>query len=59
MAKTILIVTTEDTSVESHAHTLEEYGYQSIIVHNEDDAIDLLDKEPVTVSYQRMPSSSI
>ncbi len=46
MAKTILIVTTEALSVESHAHTLEEFGYQSIIVHNEDDATDLLDKRP-------------
>ncbi len=46
MAKTILLVTTEDLTVESHARTLDEYGYRSIIVHNEGDAIKLLEEKP-------------
>ncbi len=46
MIKTILLVTTEDLSVESHLRTLDEYGYQSITVQNEDDALTLLDEKP-------------
>mgnify|MGYP006285342679 CR=1 FL=1 len=46
MAKTVLLVTPEGQSVKPHLLALDEYGYQALTVHNENDATTLLYENP-------------